>query len=152
MNESIDTSNKLAHNFIEQATVAQAILIYFEYFDNARLIESKIAELVSNEVVALQLFLFIPTGFCREIVPEVNYSDIFIMTENKVETEYKFSESAVFQAILKCMRSNWVTYGKLDFQKILLHSNEYMAIKAAMKNGQGLHGMQTIPSRIIKND
>ena len=29
MNESIDTSNKLAHNFIEQATVAQAILIYF---------------------------------------------------------------------------------------------------------------------------
>lgn len=127
--------------------ILKSIDLYIEHYENPTNIKSSIARISDSEEEATKLFLFIPLVFCRILIPEVKYSDLYITTDSKGdEKTERFSESLIYNEIMTVSNENFDNY---DVMKILFHSGDFKAINEALKNGANLEDLESAPSRIL---
>lgn len=129
--------------------IEKSIQIYFDYSKRPNKIERQIGRIAENEEEHMQLYLFIPMCFCREFIPEVEYSDIYITSDNGMEKENQFSDSDVFMEITKVVKKNWNTYSGEDTMKVLIYSSDLDAINNALNSGSKLEDLKSIPVKIL---
>ena len=80
---SQDSEKSIPKNILSEKSVYEkSVDIFFENYENPDLIQDKIFEVTkSNEETSL-IYLFIPYFFCRLFIPEVEYTDYYIVEED----------------------------------------------------------------------
>jgi hypothetical protein len=129
--------------------IEKAVDICFLNYQAPDRIADEIEKLTDNKSEALMLYLFIPHVFCRIFLPEIQYSDFYITTNNDGKDEQiKFSDSALFNEMLIVIKSNWDSYVDRDIMKILFHSGDFRAANQMLERGSKLENLKAIPPRI----
>lgn len=129
--------------------IEKSIQIYFDYFQNPNKVNRQIGKITDTEEEHMQLYLFIPMAFCREFVPEVEYSDIYITSENGLEKENYFSKSAIYSEITTVVQRNWNSFSGEDIMKVLFHSGDFKAIDESLHAGAKPEDLKSVPARIL---
>jgi len=135
--------------FTLEEKIESSIQCYFDYFQDLNKVNRKIAKITDTEDEYMQLYLFIPMAFCREFVPEVEYSDIYITADNGVEKENHFSKSQIFSEITSVVKRKWNTFSGEDIMKILFYSGDFKAINESLHNGAKPEDLKSVPARIL---
>ncbi|MEO3402785.1 hypothetical protein AAFN85_02720 [Mucilaginibacter sp. CAU 1740] len=132
-----------------KSTIEAAVDIYFKNYNDPGKIADEITELTDVKQDALMLYLFIPHVFCRLFLPEIQYPDHYIVTNNVGNDEYvKFSDSAIFNEMLIVINNNWGVYIDRDIRKILFHSGDFKAANQMLGRGSKLEDLKAVPPRI----
>lgn len=133
----------------EKNVYEKSVDIFFENFENPSLIQDKILELTkSNEETGL-IFLFIPHFFCRLFIPEVEWTDYYVIENNDgSKREIKFIESKILTELNDSIKLNWNNYLKREFTKILFHSGDFRAINEMLHKGSKAEDLQALPPTI----
>lgn len=129
--------------------IEKSIQVYFDYFQNPNKINRQIAKIADTEDEYMQLYLFLPMAFCREFVPEVEYSDIYITSDNGTDKENRFSESNIYSEITRVVKKNWANFSGENLMKVLFHSGDFKAINESLKNGAKPEDLKSVPARIV---
>jgi len=100
--------------------------------------------------LAIALYRFIPTAFCRLFFYQVNYSDEYILP-GKEEQYFRFSEDAIYTmvAIISKQRIVQSLRPEATFN-VLFHSADFNAINKALKDGGELEDIRTSPAYYTK--
>jgi hypothetical protein len=98
--------------------------------------------------LAIALYRFIPTAFCRLFFYQVNYSDEYIVAGTGNDPlHFRYSEDHLYTmvAIISKQRIVQSTRPEATFN-ILFHSADFNAINKAVKEGAELEGLSCSPS------
>jgi hypothetical protein len=137
------------NQLINKDIIEQAVNIYFNNYQEPGKIADEIENLTDNENDALMLYLFIPHIFCRIFLPEIQYPNFYIITNDKGKDENrKFSDSIIFNEMLVVIKNNWDDYIARDLMKILSYSGDFKAANEMLGKGSKLEDLKAIPHRI----
>jgi hypothetical protein len=127
----------------------ESVNIFIENYDNPDSILNNIFQLTKSEENTELIYLFIPHFFCRLFIPEVEYTDYYILeNSDKSKTEIKFKDSKILDELFNSIKINWNEYLKKDFMKILFHSGDFRAINEMLHKGADIKNMQALPPTI----
>ncbi len=103
--------------------------------------------------LAIALYRFIPTAFCRLFFYQVNYSDDYIVTRGKEQLLFHYSADGIYNmvAIISKQRIVQSTKPEATFN-ILFHSADFNAINNAVKGGAELEGLSCSVSYFAQTD
>jgi hypothetical protein len=133
--------------------IEKAVDICFLNYQNPDRIAGEIEKLTDNKNDALMLYLFIPHIFCQIFLPEIQYSDFYIIAnKNGQDKQVNFSDSILFNEMLTVINNNWDSYVGRDIMKILFHSGDFRAANQMMGKGSKLENLKATPPRIIDRD
>lgn len=143
--------NIFSRNKTKQDLYDKSVNIFIDNFDNPDIIKEKINELTSSENDTQLIYLFIPHFFCQLFIPEVEYTDYYII-ENKdnSKSEIKFTNSKLLTELFDSIKENWDTYLTKNFMNVLVHSGDFRAINEAMQNGIEIEKLKALPPTIGK--
>lgn len=147
------TSSAAEQRIVEKDVYEKSVALFFENFENPDLIRAKIFELTKSDEQTTYLFLFIPHFFCRLFIPEVEWTDYYVI-ENKdgSKRELEFKDSKILTALNDSIKRNWNNYLKQEFTKILFHSGDFRAINQMLHNGSKIEDLQALPPTIKKSE
>jgi len=127
----------------------ESVMVFMDNYLDPDMIYDKIYRLTRSENEALLIYLFIPYYFCRLVVPEVNYTNYYIIENaDKSKSSIKFSQSKVLSELFKSIEDNWDSYSKMNLEKILFHSGDFQAINDALNKGSKIEDLQALPPTI----
>jgi hypothetical protein len=101
-----------------------------------------IYQLYPDKELAIALYRFIPTAFCRLFFHQVIYSDEYVVT-GREERRFRYSEDEIYTmtAIISKQRIVQSTTPDATFA-ILFHSADFNAINNAVKKGANLEELR----------
>lgn len=124
----------------------ESVEAFINNYENPDIIYDKIFALTNSEEDASLIFLFIPHFFCRLFIPEVEYTDFYILENpDKSRTEIKFKDSKKLTELYNSIERNWDEYLKMEFTKVLFHSGDFRAINQMLHNGSKIEDLQAVP-------
>ncbi|MBO0929754.1 hypothetical protein [Fibrella aquatilis] len=132
--------------------VRAAILIFQQHTD---LDQDGIIGLIkarcTDEKIAVALYRFIPIAYTRLFLPEVVYSDKYILFKSKAdETAFYFSKDKLYQTIAaECQRQFNQSISSETIMPILYHSAEFKAINSALLDGSDLKNLISSPAYFL---
>ncbi|OOQ57337.1 hypothetical protein [Mucilaginibacter pedocola] len=138
---------------IYKGMIEKAVDIYFLNYQDPDRIADEIEKLTDNKNDTLMLYLFIPHVFCRIFLPEIQYSEFYIVVnKNGKDKQFNFSDSIIFNEMLTVINNNWDTYVGRDIMKVLFHSGDFRAANQMLGKGSKLEDLKSIPPRITDRD
>lgn len=87
--------------------------------------------------LAIALYRFIPTAFCRLFFYQVNYSDdYFVAQRGREPLHFKYSEDGIYRMVSIISKQRIVQSTKPEATfSVLFHSADFNAVNKAVKNG-----------------
>lgn len=133
----------------KQDLYEKSVYIFIDNFDNPDLIHEKINQLTNSENDTRLIYLFIPHFFCRLFVPEVLYTDYYIIEyEDNSKTEIKFKDSKLLTELFDSIKKNWDNYLTKNFMYVLFQSGDFRAMNEALNNGIDIKNLNALPPTI----
>ncbi|XZF16570.1 hypothetical protein ACTHGU_10555 [Chitinophagaceae bacterium MMS25-I14] len=114
-------------------------------------IVDKINVYTTDDALALALYRFIPTAYCRLFFPEPGYSDEYIVYKSMDEQDtYHFSADRIYNAVLEESRDILVATSSGDkMLAVVSHSSEFNAINNALNGGSDIKDLVLAPMIFI---
>lgn len=113
---------------------------------NAEVIIRGIEMCSRNKHLAVALYRFIPTAFCRIVVPEPAYADEYVIVGKKGNKTYSLSSDRVYSVVLEQSQQYLATEpDKERVVNVLVQSADFNAINKALNNGSELKDLQFAP-------
>lgn len=113
------------------------------------------AEMVRSgigEKKAFELYLFIPTAFGRQLIPEAAYQDFYVDyygPRNQVERKYR--DNKLYVAIERFTRAYFELAPEREaVLNVCWASAEFKAINEALHNGSKIENLEFAPSYITR--
>ncbi len=106
---------------------------------------------INDQDLAVALYRFIPLAYCRLFIPEVQYSDKFVLLDDeKNEKSFLFTKEKLFQLTLEvCKKRLLIEKDQDKIFPILMHSANFNAINEALNNGSQLNNLNCSPSYFL---
>jgi|GEM_PF-3344705 len=143
------TTNKTGAEWSGENLFAQAIDIFYLNFEKPDRIRKEIHRLTASREDADLIYLFIPHFFCQMLLPEITYTDYYIIeSDDRTQREIKFEESQLLTELFAFIKSIWEGYVKRDCIKVLFHSGDFRAANEALRNGANLEELQALPPTV----
>lgn len=130
----------------------EAITYFFAHFADADKIKSELIRLTDSSHNGMLIFLFTPYFLCREFMPEITYTDYYILEQgNGRLQEIKFKDSIVLTELESVIKQNWGKYiQKPNFMHLMqMHSGDFRAINEALHDGAEPEDLEALPPRIV---
>ena len=147
-----DTSGSYITTDLGPADMVQRIqqaVVMFELYSGygKEVILEKINSNCDNEELALALYRFIPIAFCRLFLPELQYSDEYVVYNSETDQKtYYFSKDMIYQKVLGGSKIGLAASASQEnILKILSHGPEFDAINAALNRGAQLKDIVFAP-------
>jgi hypothetical protein len=97
-----------------------------------------------DDDLASALYRLIPVAFCRIFLPEVTYSDEFVVhVDEHNQQHFSFSNDRIYNAVLAESKAR---FPKVDAMPILYHSSDFHAINGSLHNGSRLENLVASPT------
>lgn len=118
-------------------------------------VEEVLAEMVKrgiSEEKAIELYLFIPTAFCRQFIPEAAYKDFYVDYYGPhKQIERKYQDNKLYVAIEKATRAYFASNPSQEaVLNICSVGAEFKSINQALNNGSKLENLTFAPSYITR--
>jgi len=147
--ESSEDSKHSANQSAEKSIYEKSVDIFFENVENPDLIHYKIFELTKSNQETTLIYLFIPHFFCRLFIPEVEWTDYYVVEhDDGTRKEIKFSDSKILTQLYESIKLNWNYYLTKEFSKVLFHSGDFRAINDSLHKGSKAENLQALPPTI----
>jgi hypothetical protein len=130
--------------------IEQGVDLYYAYYDQPERIAGEIEKIGLSDEDTTMLYLFIPQVFCRLLLPEIQYSKYYIVTNKAGKDEHRYySDSPIFCEMVKTIEANWEQYVQRDLMKVLFYSPDFKAANQMLGKGSELKNLQSVPPRIM---
>ena len=101
----------------------------------------------NDKALAIALYRFIPTAFCRLFFTQVNYADEYYVRHGNDHERFYFSADGVFNMVAMISKQRIVQSTRPEETfSILFHSADFNAINKAVKDGADLHDVSSSPA------
>ena len=113
-----------------------------------------IYQVYPDKELAIALYRFIPTAFCRLFFYQVNYSDEYIVLKKGVEPmQLRYSQDGIYNMVAMISKQRIVqsTRPEATFN-VLYHSADFNAISKVVKDGTPLEEIICSPSQFARTD
>ncbi|HEV7782684.1 MAG TPA: hypothetical protein VGO58_15525 [Chitinophagaceae bacterium] len=122
-----------------------------EHADTETIILS-IYRIYPDKNLAIALYRFIPTAFCRLFFYQVNYSDEYIVaSKGKEPQEFHYSDDGIYNMVAMISKQRIIQSARPEATfNVLFHSADFNAINKAVKDGAELENLSCFPSYFAK--
>jgi hypothetical protein len=128
--------------------ISQAITVFEENTgSDSNQILKKIKFLSPDENLTVALYRFIPIAYCRLFIPEVKYSDEYVIYKTGIEKKsFLFSKDKIYNIVFEESRKIFnQTFSQEQLLSVLNHSSEFNAINDALSKGSTLQNLFFTP-------
>lgn len=150
--KTADTFSTEDERSYPDAIYDQAITYFFAHFNNVNRVKAELKRLTNSDKSGTMIFLFTPHFLCREFIPEITYTDYYLLEHgNKKVEEIKFKDSIVLTELKATIKRHWGKYiQEPNFMHLMqMHSGDFRAINEALHEGAEPEDLEAFPPRIV---
>jgi len=140
-------------NQLHQEEFDKAIMVLSKYGSELEAAEviARMVKLGITEDKAIELYLFIPTAFCREFIKEARYKDTYVeyYSERK-QVSKKFKDNQLYTAIEKATHLYFHNPQSEVVLKVAGLSAEFKVINDALFGGSNIEDLEFTSPYIIR--
>ena len=104
-----------------------------------------------NEKEAIEIILFLPICFCRQLLKDINWPDSYIVISNKKQTEIKYSNTESYCLIEIETKQYFKNQPSNDIiLNIVSRSSEFDAINKLLNDGGNFKDIVLTKTAILK--
>lgn len=128
------------------------VLINYAVELEAEQVVEKMVQVGITQAKAIELYLFIPVAFCRQLIPEASYKDYYVDYYGPhKQIEKKYGDKKLYVAIEKATKAYFATTSNQEsILRVCTIDAEFKCINKTLQDGSRLEDLEIAPSYITR--